>query len=197
MYFTESTNNPFYNPSTQTFDAEYYFNQTGVDVPDLFIINLGINDMHYSSDSLADAKQTADTYVSMVNTVIESLRNVDANMKVAICMTIPPNVDPWGFGAAGTNIIAYDAYRIANLVLCDKLIDAFDYRESEGLYLIPINASLDTKYNMPTSAQLPNSRASETIIKPNDAGNVHPNASGYHQIADVIYAFLCGTFKTT
>lgn len=197
MYFTQATNNPFYNPTTQTFDAEYYFNQTGVDVPDLFIINLGINDMHYDSDSLVDAKQTADAYIEKVNTIITSLRNVDANMKVAICMTIPPNVDPWGFGAAGTNIIGYDQYRISNLVLCEKLIDEFDYRESEGLYLIPINASLDTQYNMPTSAQLPNSRASETIMLPDTAGNVHPNAGGYYQIADVIYAFLCATFKTT
>lgn len=196
-YFTTSANNPFYNPSTETFDAEYYFNQTGVDVPDLFIINLGINDMHYDAGSLYDAKNTADEFISKVNTVITSLRNVDANMKVAICMTIPPNVDPWGFGAAGTNIIGYDQYRISNLVLCEKLIDEFDYRESEGLYLIPINASLDTQYNMPTSAQLPNSRASETLMLPDTAGNVHPNAGGYYQIADVIYAFLCATFKTT
>ena len=196
-YFTTSENNPFYNPSMQTFDAEYYFEQTGVDVPDLFIINLGINDMHYDSGSLVKAKETAEGYISNVNTVIESLRGVDPNIKVAICMTIPPNVDPWGFGAAGTNIISYDDYRIANLVLCEKLIDEFDCRESEGLYLIPINASLDTQYNMPSSAQLPNSRASETIMLPDTAGNVHPNAGGYYQIADVIYAFLCATFKTT
>lgn len=190
-YFTTSQNNPFYNPSTETFDAEYYFNNSGVSVPDIFIINLGINDMHYDSGNLYDAKATADAYIEKVNAVIESLRLVSATMKIAICLTIPPNVDPYGFGAAGTNIASYDHYRIANLVLCEKLIDEFDYRESEYLYLIPINSVLDTKYNMPTSAQLPNSRASETIMLPDTAGNVHPNEGGYYQIADEIYAFIC------
>lgn len=196
MYFTQSNNNPFYNPSTQTFDAEYYFTQTGVSVPDIFIINLGINDMHYNSTVPSKARTTAHEYIEKVNAVIESLRNVSENIKIAICLTTPPNVDPYSFGAAGTNIIGYDDYRIANLILCEMLIDEYDYRQSEGLYLIPINAVLDTKYNMPTSIQHPNSRSSLDLMLPNEAANVHPNDAGYHQIADEMYAFICSLYAT-
>lgn len=194
LYFTEDENNPFYNPQTETFDAQYYFTNSGVSVPDIFIINLGINDMHYDSGNLYDAKATADAYIEKVNAVIESLRLVSATMKIAVCMTIPPNVDPYGFGAAGTNIIGYDQYRIANLVLCEKLIDEYDYRESENLYLLPINSVLDTKYNMPSETGYPNSRSNTQIIVPNTAGNVHPNEGGYYQIADEMYAFICSLY---
>ena len=196
LYFTEDEDNPFYNPTTETFDAQYYFTNTGVSVPDIFIINLGINDMHYTSDNLYDAKATADSYIEKVNAVITSLRLVSATMKIAICLTIPPNVDPYGFGAAGTNIMNYDQYRIANLVLCEKLIDEYDYRESEYLYLIPINSVLDTKYNMPSETSTPNSRSNTQITVPNTAGNVHPNEGGYYQIADEIYAFICSLYVT-
>ena len=190
-YFTTAADNPFYNPSTGTFDAAYYFQQTGLDTPDVFIVNIGINDMHYDSGSVDKARIKAASFIEQMNAVIESVKGVDPSIKVAVCLTTPPNTDPYSFGAAATNIIDYDDYRIANLILCEKLIEEYDYRESEGIYLIPINACLDTKYNMPTETAYPNSRSTEQITVPTNAANVHPNQAGYHQIADEIYAFLC------
>lgn len=195
-YFNTSSGNPFYNPSTETFDAAYYFTNSGVSQPDIFIINLGINDMHYDSNTPYEAKAHADGFISMVNDVITSVKGVSSSIKVAICLTTPPNTDPYSFGSAGSNIIDYDDYRMANLILCEKLIDAFDYRESEGIYLIPINACLDTKYNMPTTTEHPNSRSDLEITVPNNAANVHPNTAGYHQIADEMYAFICSLYVT-
>ena len=195
-YFHTSSNNPFYNPSTQTFDAAYYFTNSGVSQPDIFIVNLGINDMHYDSSNLYDAKIHAAEFIEMMNTVIESVKGVNSSIKVAICLATPPNTNPEAFGTSGVNICDYDEYRIANLVLCEALIDEYDYRESEGIYLIPINACLDTKYNMPTETGYPNSRSTQQITIPTNAANVHPNSAGYHQIADEMYAFICSLYVT-
>lgn len=181
--------NPFYNPTTQTWDAAYYFANSGIAVPDWFVINMGINDMfRYENDA---ALNTAiETAVGYLDAMIESLHSASVE-NVCICLTIPPNHSQDAFGKAYNCNQTRNRYKRNNTLWVSRLIAEYDGRESEGVYLIPINAALDTVYNMGMESLPVNARNTAiTYQSPIGNGGVHPVESGYWQIADVYTAFL-------
>lgn len=188
----DNVDNPFYNPTSQTFDASYYFTNSGVSVPDWFFINLGINDMFgYASDAKQDT--WIDAIIGYYDTMVESLQSADSNMKIGVCITIPPNNSQDAFGKAYGCGQTRDRAKRNNARWCRKLIEHFAGKEEDGIYLVPIHVNLDTVYNMGMESLPVNARnTSVTYQSPIANGGVHPVESGYWQIADVYTAFLNG-----
>lgn len=184
--------NPWYNPASETFDASYYFTETGVTKPDWFIINLGINDVFsYSDDTALEGQIT--TCKNLCDEMIASMNEASPDTKIAICLTIPPNHSQDAFGKAYNCGQYRDRYKRNNLLWVNALIAEYDERESEGIYLIPIYANLDTVYNMGMETLPVNARNTAiTYQSPIANGGVHPVESGYWQIADVYTAFIKG-----
>ena len=185
--------NPFYNPSTHTFDADYYFTNSGVSKPDWFFVNMGINDMFdMLTDDAATAK--AEECAGYIEDIITSVQTASPSTLMGICVTIPPNESQDAFGKAyGANRQTRDRYKRNNLILAAKIITDFSDREANGIYVIPIFESLDTIYNMGMESIPVNSRNATTYDSPVGNGGVHPAESGYWQIADVYTAFLKGS----
>lgn len=182
--------NPFYNPTSQTFDASYYFAHSGVSVPDFFVVNMGINDVFsYANDA---ALTTAiEQFVGYVDSIITSLRTVSQTLKICICCTIPPNHSQDAFGKAYSCGQTRNRYKRNNTMLVNRIIEEYDGRESEGVYLIPIHTNLDTVYNMGMEMLPVNARNTDvTYQSPILNGGVHPVTSGYWQIADIYTAFF-------
>ncbi len=182
--------NPFYNPDTQTFDAEYYFANSGIEKPDWFFINLGINDVFsYSQDSvLADI---IDGLNSMCDAMITSIKTASPNTKIGVVLTIPPNYSQDAFGKAYKCGQNRARYKRNNVIWVDNQIRRYDNREDEGIYLIPVHTNLDTKYNMGMETSYHNKRNTiMTYESPIRNGGVHPVDSGYWQIADIYWFFL-------
>lgn len=192
-YFTRASagdvQNPFYNPSTQTFDAGYYFSETGIAKPDWFFVNMGINDM-FNMKTDQTAKATAESCISYIEQIIASVKTASPSTKLGICITIPPNHSQDAFGKAYPNRQWRNRYKRNNLILVKKIIETFTDRESEDVFLIPIHTNLDTVYNMGLETLQVNSRNTITYESPILNGGVHPAESGYWQIADVYTAFL-------
>lgn len=182
--------NPFYNPNTQTFDASYYFSNTGVSVPDWFFINLGINDVFsFTTDSSLEA--AIPTIKGMCDAMITSIKAVSANIKIGLCVTIPPNHSQDAFGKAYDCGQTRNRYKRNNVLWANELIKEYDGRESESIYLIPIYTNLDTVWNMGMESLPVNARNTAfTYESPIGNGGVHPAEVGYWQIADVYTAFL-------
>ena len=180
--------NAFYNPTAKTFDASYYFSNSGIAVPNWFIVNLGINDMMAYVDDTS-MNNGINISINRLNTIITSLKSASADMKIGIALTIPPNYSQDAFGKAYKNRWR-SRYKRNNFFWVNRLIEEFDNRENERLYLIPIYTNLDTKYNMGLEDIPVNARNSMTYKSPVGNGGVHPVESGYWQIADVYYAFL-------
>lgn len=182
--------NPFYNPTSQTFDADYYFTNSGVSEPDYFFINLGINDM-FGASSDTQMNSAIEENIEYCDAVIESVKDATSATKVCVCLTIPPNYSQDAYGReykCGQN---RERYKRNNLMWVKRLMEEYEGRESEGIYVIPINIALDTKYNMGFDTQPVNARNTDiTYSMPIGNGGVHPVASGYWQIADVYTAFL-------
>ncbi len=76
------------------------------------------------------------------------------------------------------------------LIWARQMIAKYAGQEASRVYLIPSNTALDTVNNYARSAASPvNSRnAAVTIARQNNG--VHPDTSGYPQIADAVWAFI-------
>lgn len=192
-YFTDPGNdsvaNPFYNPTSKTFDAAYYFANSGMAIPDWFIINLGINDTFglATDDALNNTISILNGYC---DNMIASLKAAAPNMKIGVCLTIPPNYSQDAFGKAYKCGQTRNRYKRNNVLWVQNQIERYDGRESENIYLVPIYTNLDTKYNMGMEQIQYNKRNTETYASPIGNGGVHPVESGYWQIADVFWFFL-------
>ena len=185
-----TVNNPFYNPTSETFDANHYFSATDVIKPDWFFINLGINDMfNYTND--AELFEQIESCKTMCSAMITSMKEASPNTKIGVCLTIPPNHSQDAFGKAYKCAQNRDRYKRNNFLWVSVLISEYDKRESENIYIIPIFASIDTVYNMGMETLPVNARnTTMTYESPVSNGGVHPVESGYWQIADVYTAFL-------
>ena len=181
--------NPFYNPTTETFDYSYYLTNTGLDKPDYFIINLGINDtVGYITDTLLEGE--IDNIFIRMDKVINSIKSVDNNIKIGIAITIPPNYSQDAFGIDYNCGQTRDRAKRNNVIWNSALMDRFKDRESENIYLIPINCNLDTKHNFGLEEVQVNARNTFKKYMPTKNSGVHPSESGYWQIADSYWYFI-------
>jgi hypothetical protein len=182
--------NPFYNPETQTFDATYYFANSGVAKPDWFFINLGINDTFgYTQDSVLAG--VIEGLNSMCDAMITSIKEASPTTKIGVVLTIPPNYSQDAFGKAYSCGQTRARYKRNNVIWVDNKIRRYENREDEGIYLIPVHTNLDTKYNMGMETNYHNKRnTTMTYESPIRNGGVHPVDIGYWQIADIYWFFL-------
>lgn len=181
--------NPWYNPTTETFDASYYFSNTGNQKPDWFFINLGINDTFGYIDDASLRSQVA-SMKSLCDQMIASMNTASPTTKIGVCATIPPNNSQDAFGKNYFNGQTRNRYKKNNIIWVNELLSYYQGKESQGVYVIPIHLCLDTVYNMGLETIPVNSRNDETYQSPIANGGVHPATSGYWQIADVYTAFL-------
>ena len=192
IYFNEkdgSVVNPFYNLSTKTFDAQYYFtNNPQVPIPDYWFIHLGINDMFGMTGTLIPWK--INKVIGQMNTVISSIKSVDSNIKVCICLTIPPAYTQDAFGRAYKCSTTRNDQKHAIFEYVKRLIIEFENRESDGIYIVPYHVNLDTRHNMASLETKYNKRNDATEIMIAGGGAVHPADSGYWQMADSLWFFL-------
>ena len=62
-----------------------------------------------------------------------------------------------------------------------------------GIYFIPLATCMDREYGFGQVATAVNPRSTVTVNMP--AESVHPQASGYYQMADLMYSYYCGVLN--
>lgn len=85
----KSVVNPFYNPSTQTFDFSYYMSNQGYTGVDFVVLQLGINDLYNSveTDTLYSSIWDA------IKTMIDSILAYNSGIKIILNLPTAPNSD--------------------------------------------------------------------------------------------------------
>lgn len=90
-YFTNKTYdgvvNPFYNPSSQTFDFAYYMRNHNYSSVDFVAIQLGINDLYNFDDT-----KIIPTWEN-IKTMIDSIHAFNPSVKVILNLPTTPNAD--------------------------------------------------------------------------------------------------------
>ena len=167
--FNNSTNAFLNNGS---FDFNYYITQNSIDTPDWVFLQVGINDTWRPMNGT--------TTVQNLQTIINSIKSFDNNIKVGIGLICPPYLGEYGLNNS------YDHLKRININ--ETIINTFKDKESENVFIVPINVNLDCIYNFNMTTTTINSRNTETIKKCSD--DTHPANSGYYQISDSYYCFL-------
>ena len=168
-----SYTNPFYNPSTQQFDFEYYMTQNGFSGVDYVFICLGSNDIGPADHS------TDENIISYYNLMINSIKDYDSD--IIIGLWLPPT------RALYVNTVKkpIDSALRANKLL----IDTYSNSESSGIYLVPVYMNVDPEHDyVGETVPISSRNTSYTMTIATDV--VHPAVVGYKKIADVIFSYI-------
>ena len=87
----DGVTNPFYNPTSETFDFDYYMTNQGYTAPDFVVIQLGINDLY--NLAFADIPTGITTAWDAVKTMIDSILEYNSNIKIILNLPTTPNSD--------------------------------------------------------------------------------------------------------
>ena len=90
-YLTDKTyngvTNPFYNPTTETFDFAYYMQNQGYGGVDFVVLQLGINDLYNYDNTVIESTWTA------METIIDSILAYNNAIKIILNLPTTPNSD--------------------------------------------------------------------------------------------------------
>ena len=166
--------NPFYNSETENFDFEYYMETQGYDNVDYVFICLGTNDIARGNH------QSDEELLEYYNTMINSIKSFNSSIKIGVWLPPTRGLSDNNFKGTITNSLKMNKF----------LIENYDSRESENIYLVPVYMNVDPYHDYNT-AQVPvTSRSSDILMTINSPDAVHPKTLGYQHIADLIYGYI-------
>lgn len=191
---SQTSANPFYNPSTLMFDIGYYLTNTSQSLAsnDWIFFQLGINDV-FSYTDIPTAEAKVATMVTQLNAIIANIHAYNANIRIGLVVTFPP-ADQNAFGESYSVGQLSEMYRKTGLITWqNKMLSEYDNTTTVNnkTYLVAAHLNLDVRNNFQTTTRAVNSRNTNTETV--QSNGVHPAASGYAQISDM-YAGLIKYF---
>lgn len=141
--------------------------------PSVIIFKLGINDCFLVNPENPSAiDQKIDEVFGYADQMIAAFRKIAPEALIGICVTTPGNSRDQAFEDNYQGKYPRKGWKQIQHRLVQRQLKHFGNRESSKLSLIPTELNLDTLAGYP------------------DDNAVHPNKTGYHQIATTIYAWL-------
>ena len=166
---TEVNKNPFYNPSEQKFDPQYYFNAWGFDKPDVVCLMFGANDMTRSTFN--------NTFWKDVKDFIDAWKNVFPDTKFVIGSSKSYMTYANNWGESDKRSLKYNFAYLSLL-----------YKDSEDIYICPTWANIDPKNGFDVTETVASKRFPDVKFKANN--NIHPNVGGMQQIGDAMTPYV-------
>ncbi|MBT3377191.1 MAG: SGNH/GDSL hydrolase family protein [Lentisphaerae bacterium] len=166
--------------------ARYCEEQNAGSAPDVVTFFLGPNDIFAADDASIDAAVTES--IGHFDRLIEMVRGVDSTTVIGLLLPTPPAASQDAFGANYGCTQSRWQYRRNQHRMIQVMLERFADREGEGLFLMPVNVSIDCVHGFPTQVEPANARSDETVQRL--CNGVHPSVSGYRQIGDAVYAWL-------
>jgi lysophospholipase L1-like esterase len=153
--------------------ARYIREACGGEAPDLVFFMLGINDCFGAkADDLAATDQRIDRVFGYADTLLTAFRKACPKADLAVGITTPGNIRESSFlDNYKGNYTRWGWKRIQHR-LVERQLQKFAGRESERLFLVPLELNLDPVAGYPEN------------------NSVHPNAEGYGQVAASLHAWL-------
>ncbi len=186
---TNDAANKFYNAGD--FDFAYYLsnNSFTMSAGDSVFLLMGLNPP-ISGNLTDDACYTALLGIMTdLSVIIASIRAAVSGINVWLGLVIPPCHDQSGFG---NNYLGNGLYRDRvnrNIGLERRaFLDAYAASEASNIRLAPVNCNLDTVNNVQVATEAINAQNATT--RSVQSNGVHPAASGYKQIGDMLYCCL-------
>jgi lysophospholipase L1-like esterase len=151
------------------------------------VIALGVNDVFNAATDTALAT-SINGYMAGIARMVRGLRAYSGAIKIGIALTMPPSFSQDAFGANYNSGQSRARYRRNWHALIRTIQSAINTNAVVGVSMLPYSCSLATEANMPTETVAVNSRNAATVVR--QSNGVHAAASGYLQLADVVWAWL-------
>ena len=166
-------NNPFYNPSKQSFDFAYYMsnNPSYSDVTNVNIL-LGQNDGYYTGN------------IVYIKNIIDSIVAYNPDIKITIMGLFHLADDNTGCGLYMQSVHKYNALFLPWNQAIMNLASAY----ARNVKYVPQNLNLDTYYDFDRALRNASNRNAEQVTY--FTNNVHPSVCGYGHFADVLQAYI-------
>jgi lysophospholipase L1-like esterase len=161
--------------------------------PDLVTIQVGTNDVFSATDETID--RVIDQMFVYYDALIAAIHSVRQDTHVGVVMVTPPSTSQDGFrNYRGNGKQTRWQFRRNQHRLMERMIEHFQDRTDEHVYLVPTYLNLDCEQNFPTWTPRRNARSEQTITRVNNG--THPSEAGYRQIGDSMYAWINGQTGT-
>lgn len=154
--------------------------------PDVVTIFLGPNDIFSFNDETIEGG--IDDMLKHLDLLVGMLRKQSASTRVAILLPVPPAATQDAFGSNYASGQTRWQYKRNQHRLVERLLEQYSGRESDQVHVVPTYIGLDCVHNYPTESVPANATNEAKILRQNNG--VHPAASGYHQIGDMLFAWL-------
>ena len=184
--FEKVSANPFWNSATSQLDFTNYLSVNSLATPDYVFIQLGVNDVFGLTSDQAVIDFTA-TAFAQLDSIITAIKAAMPSAKIAV-VAPPVGANQDAFGTSyGCGQTAWRYHR--NLVTYNKrLYVQYSSKEAQNIYVLGSGVGVDTENNFPTAVKTINSHNSKT--EDAQSNGVHPDTSGYRQIADAWFPFM-------
>lgn len=165
---------PSGKPPAYKADLQRYFKERcGGRTPDFITVLLGINDCFgLKADQPTAMDQGITGMFLNAETLITEFRNASPKAKIGICLVPPPNDREGAFVANYKDSYPRWNWKQVQHRLVERQLKHFFARDTENIDLIPVGLNVDTWNGYP------------------ETNAVHPNETGYRQIAASIYAWM-------
>lgn len=186
-----SQKNPFWDWENNQFSINHYKSLFGIDYNAIMIF-LGTNGINLTPEANANGALG-------IKTLIENIRREDAVSPIIVINTIYRSGQN-GIGTQGNT----DGYKAQSefkfnadrkVMLLAKAVENM-IGGMDNVYICPVGFTHDSEYNFGSVKKEVNPRLTDTSevyeLFPKDS--VHPQASGYMQMADEIFSILCAIY---
>ena len=156
--------------------------------PNVVTIFLGPNDIFSFNDDTIEGG--IDDMLKHFDLLVEMLRKQSPSTKIAVLLPVPPAASQDAFGSNYASGQTRWQYKRNQHRLVERMLEKYSGRETEQVHVVPTYLGLDCVHNYPTETVSANATTETKISRQNNG--VHPAASGYHQIGDMLFAWLKG-----
>jgi hypothetical protein len=181
--------NPFWNYATSEIDFVTYANNYADDKIDAMYVLLGWNELSANQTDFTTLK-------TRVRTFADALHSQFSGAKLfLIGLQVPSQNGGIGANYGATGVGYADQKGIMRSAL--NLNKAYQELANESEYssfveYVDIASQFDSENNMPEADKIVNTRSAKT--EKIGTNGVHPDTSGYYQIADVVFRSVIATF---
>lgn len=172
------------------FSFKKYIERYSLIKPDVVSILFGANEFQICPYSELD--EEIKKYIASLKDMVGSIRSYDNNIKIIINMPICGGSQyAWGMkmGCVGTA----KQYNFSIKRACEALLNEFDGKIAENIFICPMLAVCDTESGFPWDVKKVNIYSD--MRKTQCTNWVHPSEVGYRQMGDALSAVIMATIQ--